>query len=157
MRVAIALLLISTFTFAVEVQIVAKKVFADEKALKSRLSDNVVIKKGDDILVADTVTIDFNKDKEPLKYEAQGSVSANVTIDDKRYHASGSILTYDVAPNKYTLKGNAFLEELNTSRKVYGDIITIDQNNGTYAVDGGTEPVKFIFQIDDAKSKEANK
>jgi lipopolysaccharide export system protein LptA len=157
MRIFIILPLISAFIFAAEVQVVANKVYADEKALKSRLSGNVVITKGEDILAADTVTIDFNKDEKPLKYEAQGSVNANVTVNNKRYHISGDILTYDVTPNIYTLKGKAFLEEINTSRKVYGDIITIDQNNGAYAVDGGIEPVKFIFQIDDTKSKEENK
>ncbi|MDR0666222.1 MAG: lipopolysaccharide transport periplasmic protein LptA [Campylobacteraceae bacterium] len=151
MRFVIVLLLVGVSVFGVEVQVTAKKGFVDEKAFKSILSDNVVITKGDDILAADMAAIDFNQNKEPLKYEAQGNISANVTVNNKRYHIGGDTLTYDVTPNIYTLKGSAFLEEIDTKRKVYGDIITIDQNNGIYSVDGGEQSVKFIFQIDDTK------
>jgi lipopolysaccharide export system protein LptA len=146
--------MINAFILAEEVKVNADRFYADEKALKSRLSGNVVITKGDDVLVADVVTIDFNEKEEPLKYEARGNVSINATMNNKRYHASGNILIYDVVPNTYVLEGNAFMEDITTNRKVYGNIIMIDQNNGTYVVDGSVEPVKFVFQINDTKNKE---
>ncbi|MDR2636154.1 MAG: lipopolysaccharide transport periplasmic protein LptA [Campylobacteraceae bacterium] len=157
MRAIIILLILSACVFAAEVKITADRFHADEKALRSRFSGNVIITKGEDILTADVITIDFNEKQEPLRYEAQGSISVNVAMNGKRYHASGNTLTYDVTLNKYTLEGDAFLEDITTNRKVYGNLIMIDQNNSVYVVDGSAEPVKFIFQIDDAKSKEDKK
>ncbi|MDR1613980.1 MAG: lipopolysaccharide transport periplasmic protein LptA [Campylobacteraceae bacterium] len=154
MRIVILFLMINSIIFAAEVQLTTDKIIVDEVNLKSRFVGNVVIIKGEDKLTADIVTIDFDKQREPLKYEANGNVSVEIIMNKKRYHANGDNLLYDVILNRYTLTKNAFLEEINTSRKIYGDTIVVDQNSGTYTVDGSLEPAKFIFQIDDKKRED---
>ncbi|MDR2081623.1 MAG: lipopolysaccharide transport periplasmic protein LptA [Campylobacteraceae bacterium] len=152
MRAAILLFLtVAASVFAVEVKLTTDKAIVDEVNLKSMFTGHVVIVKGEDKLTADAAAVYFNKQQEPLRYEANGNVSAEITISGRRYHANGESLVYDAELNKYTLSKNAFLEEIDTGRKIYGDTISVDQNNGTYTVDGNLEPAKFIFQIDDKK------
>jgi lipopolysaccharide export system protein LptA len=143
--------MISSFVFTAEVKLTSDRAVADEANLKISFIGNVVITKEEDKLKADTVTVIFNKQQDPLKYEAAGNISIDIVMNKKRYHANGDNLLYDVLLNRYTLTKNAFLEEVDTNRKIYGDTIVVDQNNGTYTVDGSAEPVKFIFQIDDKK------
>jgi lipopolysaccharide export system protein LptA len=152
MRAAILLFLTAiTSIFAVEVELTTDKAIMDEVNLKSMFIGHVVIVKGEDKLTADVATVYFNKRQKPLRYEASGNVSAEITINNRRYYASGDNLSYDAELNRYTLSKNAFLEEIDTGRKIYGDVISVDQNNGTYTVDGNAEPAKFIFQIDDKR------
>ncbi|MDR2790588.1 MAG: lipopolysaccharide transport periplasmic protein LptA [Campylobacteraceae bacterium] len=144
-------LTVAASVFAVEVELTTDKIIVDEINLKSMFIGNVVIVKGADRLTADTAAVYFNKRQEPMRYEANGNVSAEIAINGKRYHASGENLLYDAAQNIYALSKNAFLEEIDTGRKIYGDMISVDQNNGAYTVDGSLEPAKFIFQIDDKR------
>ncbi|MDR2100204.1 MAG: lipopolysaccharide transport periplasmic protein LptA [Campylobacteraceae bacterium] len=140
-----------SLVFAAEFQLTTDKIIVDEINLKSTFIGNVIITKENDKLRADTATVYFNKKFDPLRYEASGNISADMTINNRRYHASGEYLSYDAEMNVYTLTKNAFLEETDTGRKIYGDMISVNQNNSTYTVDGSAQPAKFIFQIDDKK------
>ncbi len=138
---------------ASEVEVTANKFFADEVKKVSVFTGNVNVKKGDDRLKADKVVIEFNKNKEPIRYTASGNASVKMKINGKRYFGKGEILIYEPQKLKYTIKKNAFLEELDTNKKVYGDNIFVDQANGHYEVDSKKDkPVKFIFQIQDKKN-----
>ncbi|MDR1976976.1 MAG: lipopolysaccharide transport periplasmic protein LptA [Campylobacteraceae bacterium] len=154
MRIVILFLAMSSFIFAAQVEVIAKNAIMNEKELKGYLSGNVVITKDLDKLMGDKLTIEYSKKEEPFRYEMSGNIKADITMNNKRYRASGNNLVYDVKPNVYTLTGDAFLEESDTNRRVYGDMITVDQNNGTYAVNGSEQqPVRFIFQIDDTRTE----
>ena len=60
------------------------------------------------------------------------------------------MLIYEPKTQIYTLKGNAFLHEIDSDKKVFGDEIIVDQLNGIYNVKSkNKEPVKFIFQVDE--------
>ena len=138
---------------AASVEVTADKFFADEVKKISIFTGNVNVKKGNDLLVADKVVIEFNKNKEPIRYTASGNASVKMKINGKRYFGKGEILIYEPQKLKYTIRKNAFLEELDTNKKVYGDNIFVDQANGHYEVDSKKDkPVKFIFQIQDKKN-----
>jgi len=144
--------LIITLLGASEVQVTADKFMANEAKGISTFTGSVhVIKEGDD-LKADKVVINFDKDKKPTLYTATGHASVKMKIKDKRYFAKGGILIYDPNLLKYTIKKNAFLQEIDTDKKVYGETIWVDQVRGYYEVDGKkNKPVKFIFKIEDKK------
>ena len=50
------------------------------------------------------------------------------------------------------------MREIDTDKKVFGELIEVNQNSGTYSVKGDEKaakgekkPVKFIFQVEDKK------
>ena len=146
------LVLVATFLSASEVQITADKFMANEVKLVSTFRGHVHVTKGSDDLKADKIVIDFNKDKKPIKYTATGNAKANMTLNKKKYFASGNVLIYQPKLARYTIEKNAFLHELGTDKKVYGDVIQVDQNKGYHEVGSKeNEPVKFIFKIEDKK------
>ncbi len=144
--------LVITILSASEVQITADKFMANEAKGISTFTGKVHVIRGDDDLKADKVVIDFDKNKKPILYTATGHASVKMKIKGKNYFAKGDILIYNPNLLKYTIKKNAFLQEISTDKKVYGDVIRVDQVLGYYEVDGKkNEPVKFIFKVKDKK------
>lgn len=140
--------------YAVEVKVNADKFKANEITNKAEFTGHVIVTKQKDILKADKLTIDFDKKRKPTKYIATGNASVKVFIKGKEYFGKGKNLIYEPLINQYTIKGNAFLEDRTSDKKVYGELISVDQNSGKYEVDGkNNEPVKFIFQIDDKNAE----
>jgi lipopolysaccharide export system protein LptA len=136
------------------VEVVADKFYADEIKQVTEFSGHVVVTKGKDKLVANKVTINFNKKKQPLKYIATGAAKIDMVMKDKVYFGSAETMIYDPMKDQYTLVTNAFLHEKITNKKVYGDRIWVDQKTGRYEVDSdGKKPVKFIFKVDEKKKK----
>ncbi|MFK5882086.1 MAG: lipopolysaccharide transport periplasmic protein LptA [Sulfurospirillum sp.] len=138
--------------FAGEVEITADKFMADEAKGISIFTGKVHVTRGKDDLKADKVVIKFDKKKQPTLYTATGHAQAKLKIKGKSYLAKGETLIYDPLTLKYTIEKNAFLQELNTDKKVYGQKIWVDQARGYYEVDGKKDkPVKFIFKLEDKK------
>lgn len=138
--------------YAANVEVVANKFFADEQKQISVFSGDVVVTKESDKLVANKVTINFDAKRQPLKYTAQGDAKVNLLINEKKYFASANTMIYYPTKDEYELIGNAFLHEILTDKKVYGDKIFVNQLTGRYEVDSkGEKPVKFIFQVEDKK------
>ena len=145
--------------FAEQVEVTADNFFADEIKLQSVLTGNVKVKKGSfDTLNSDKITIYFDKNKQPTKYIATGNAKFKILINESHYNGKGDILTYEPKTEIYTLKGNAWIEEVETKREVFGDIITINQLNGKYEVNSDRsskkidkKPAKLIFKIEDKK------
>lgn len=138
---------------AEQVEIVADSFFADENKQVTEFIGNVHIKKGSyDELKAAKVVVNFDKNRQPIKYTATTNANFKVFMREKHYEGKGDILTYE--PNKeiYTITGNGHLKEIDTDKNVYGEKITIDQKNGTYNVGSGSrQPVKFIFHTEEKK------
>ncbi|MBE0491902.1 MAG: lipopolysaccharide transport periplasmic protein LptA [Sulfurospirillum sp.] len=152
MKFLIFLFLCINLAIASNVQIVAQKFWADEKKLISVFSGDVIITKEQDKLVAQEVTIDFDTQKQPLKYTATGDAKIDMMMHEKKYFAKADKMIYDPLKDEYELIGNAFLHEIATDKKVYGDTILVNQKNGKYEVDStGKKPVKFIFKIEEKK------
>ena len=60
------------------------------------------------------------------------------------------LLTHEPKNQTYILKGNAFLHEIDSDKKIFGDEIIVEQLKGIYNVKSkDKEPVKFIFQVED--------
>ena len=155
----IVFLLVSLPLFAEQVEVTADNFFADEIKFQSVLTGNVKVKKGSfDTLNSDKITIYFDKNKQPTKYIATGNAKFKILINESHYNGKGDILTYEPKTEIYTLKGNAWIEEVETKREVFGDIITINQLSGKYKVNSDRsskkmdkKPAKLIFKIEDKK------
>ncbi|MDR1284838.1 MAG: lipopolysaccharide transport periplasmic protein LptA [Campylobacteraceae bacterium] len=146
----IVILFLTLFAKAEQIEINADNIYVDEKSQLTEFTGNVTVTKGKDELAADKIIVYATKAGQPLKYIASGNVYVKVLLNEKRYNASGNALIYETEEQKYTLEGNAFLTEVDTDRKVYGEIIEANQISGTYSVKGkDSEPAKFVFQIED--------
>lgn len=154
MRKILGLVLSAGIAMAQQVEVTAERFLASESTQKATFTGNVKVTKGADVLTSDTLVIYFNAKKEPLKYEATGNAKANITINAVRYFASGSTLVYDPIALTYTIRTNGFLHEIDTDRKVYGELITVNQAQGNYEVDSkANAPVKFIFQMNNKEEQ----
>lgn len=140
----------TSFLFAAEVEITSNNFFADEKIRKAEFTGNVIIVKQKDKFKADKVLVDFNSKNEPVKYTAVGNVDVDIIINEKRYKAKGKNFTYEPDKSLYSLWGDAFIHELDSDKKIYGEKIDVDQLTGRYRVDGNSStPVKFILKIEE--------
>lgn len=138
---------------AEQVEITSDKFFADENKHTTEFKGNVHIKKGNDELKADTIVVNFDKKRQPIKYTATNNINFKLFIKDKHYEGSGDILIYEPLKELYTISKNAHLKEIQTNKNVYGDKIVIDQKNGIYNVNSSNkQPVKFIFEVGDKKN-----
>ena len=143
-----------------QVEITSDNFFADEAKFTGEFTGNVSVKKGSDMLNANKVTIYFDKNKNPVKYVAVGDAKIKALINQKSYDGSGRELIYEPKENLYTIKGDGFLREIDTDKKVFGELIEVNQNSGTYSVKGDEKaakgekkPVKFIFQVEDKNNR----
>lgn len=136
-----------------DVEVTADKFWASEKEGQGVFTGNVIIKKGDDTLKAQKLTIFFDKEKKPIKYEASGEATGNLTLNGIRYFGKGEVFIYEPNISRYTIQKNGMLHEIETDRKVYGELIMVNQSTGSYEVDSKpSEPVKFIFTVDEENS-----
>lgn len=150
-RAFVIIAMIYGFSFANQVEVSANSFYADEKLGFGELVGSVFIKKGkSDTLRANRVKIYFDKNRQPYKYEAIDDAKFSILLNNKRYDGSGKVLTYEPKTQIYTLKGDAFLHEIESDKKLFGDEIIVDQLKGVYNVKSkDKEPVKFIFQVED--------
>lgn len=152
MTVATAVLL-----SAANVEVVADKFFADETKQISEFTGNVIVTKENDKLVANKVVINFDAKRQPLKYTATGNAKIDMVVGEKKYFASAETMIYDPIKSQYTLLKNAFLHEIVSDKKVYGDKIWVDQLTGRYEVNSdGKKPVKLIFKVEEKKINDKN-
>ncbi len=137
--------------FGNEIIVTADNFFADEKKLITILNGNVTIKRGkNDTLFAQKAKIFLNKDKKPIKYEARENANFRVTIENKNYEGKADFLSYDPIKKLYTMKGNAFLHEISSNKKVYAQEIIVNQKKGTYEVKSNEKkPAKIIFKVEE--------
>ncbi len=134
------------------IEITSKHFEADETKLISKFTGDVKVVKGYDTITSDSLIINFDKNKKPIKYIATGKAKFKLILNNKHYAGRADKIIYNPLNKYYRFIGNAFLQDIDTDKKIYGDDITIDQLNGKYNVkSSGNKPVKFIFKVDDKK------
>lgn len=152
-RIIIFLFLGISLLNAQKVEVKADNIFINEKLLFSELTGNVSVKKGNtDSLTSKKLNIYFDKNKQPLKYVAQGNAKFKGLLDGKHYEGKAQKIIYEPQNSKYTLIGDAFIREIDTDKRVYGNKINVDEVKGTYEVEGDNKkPVRLIFDIEEKK------
>ncbi len=149
-KIIFILFLFVVFLLAEDVKITADKFQADEINKISTFEGNVKIEKGKDIITTENLTILFGADNKPVKYIAKGNPKFKFSINDKRYEGKAKEIIYLPQNGKYILIGDVFVNEKTQDRKIYGDRLEIDKENGKIKIFGKkNKPVKFIFRVNE--------
>ncbi len=160
MKFLIAFLICITSLMAQSEELIvdAKNFEADDKKGISTFTGDVKVKMGEDKLNAQKVDIFFttsNKGaKTPTKYEATENVDFEIKSKDKFYVGKGDKIIYSPQKEEYTILGNAFVHEKNDDRKIYGDVIYVNQLTGEAKVNSkDNKPVRFIVNMERGNDK----
>ncbi len=148
MRFLTILLVFISFLTAEQVQINADHFEADEKKMISILKGHVLLKKGEDEVHAQKLTVFFDKKNRPTEYLATGKITFVIHTNNQSFEGHAQKLLYNPVTQKYEISGNAFIHDKKLGRKLYGESIMIDRISGKSTINGSkTRPVKFIFEV----------
>nr|WP_152778842.1 LptA/OstA family protein [Campylobacter hepaticus] len=124
--------------------------YSDENKGESILSGNVEVIRGDDILNSEKLIIYTDKNRKPIRYEAMQNARFKIILKDKTYKGSGDKFIYNVVQDVYEINGNAYINELSSNQKLYGDKIVIDRKANIYRVESKDQkPARFVFELKD--------
>jgi lipopolysaccharide export system protein LptA len=148
------LLLLIAFSFTLvaseQVEVNAQEFEADEKKLISYFKGSVFIKKGKDEIKADLLKIDFDKTNKPIKYDATGNVSFNISTSSQHFIGTANKIIYKPSDKKYKALGSVNIKETTKNQTLKGESITIDRISGKTSIIGSkNRPVKFIFTVEE--------
>jgi len=140
--------------YAEQVKITADSFEGNEKKGITVFKGQVQIKKGNDELNASIVTVYTDKERKPLKYKAKGKVSFYIDLPDNNatYKGDAGEVIYLPLKKKYQFKKNVHLYQIGTDRKIFGEEVMLNANDGNAkAIGKKKKPVIMIFNIDDTK------
>ncbi|MFQ6341709.1 lipopolysaccharide transport periplasmic protein LptA [Campylobacter sp. VTCC 70190] len=149
-RKIILFLFFSTVLIAQQIEVRALNFYSDENKGESVLSGNVEIKKGEDVLNSDKLIIYTDKNRKPIRYEAMQNARFKIVLKGKTYKGSGDKFIYNVAKDTYEIDGNAYINELQSNQKLFGDRIVVDRKANIYRVESkDKKPARFVFDLEE--------
>ena len=124
---------------------------SDESQGVTRFTGNVVIRRGEDVMRADTINVHADNEKNIDRFEAEGNTSFTIHLDaNKTFQGSADRFIYLPKKKEYLLLGNAVVQDMNNTRKIIGEEIIINEESKTAHVSGREKkPVKLIFTIEE--------
>lgn len=132
-----------------QIEVSANEFKGDELSGRSVLSGNVLVKRDKDILRSEKLVIYTDKKRQPIKFVATGNANFELFLKDKAYKGKGDEFIYHAKSDSYEIKGNAFIEELTTKKRLYGNTIFVDRKKQTYSISGSKDkPARFIFELE---------
>lgn len=147
-KAIIIFLLGINFSLATQIEVKALNFYSDENKGESVLSGKVLVKRGDDVLSSEKLIIFTDKNRKPIRYEATQEPKFEIMLKGKTYKGSGDKFIYNVADDSYVIDGNAFIHEIQSNKKLYGDMIIIDRKSGVYSVKSKDKnPARFVFDL----------
>jgi len=148
MRLCYLLLFFLSLLQAEKVEISADSFEADKQQMRSMLTGNVLLKKGEDIVHAQKLTILFDKNNRPKSYHASGGVTFSISTQNQSFDGHAQKLLYIPSSQQYEISGKAYIHEKIQNSKLYGETIMIDRISGKSTIKGSKKkPIKFIFQV----------
>jgi lipopolysaccharide export system protein LptA len=134
-----------------ELQIKANSFSADESSGVSVFTGKVNIKKSNDELNASQVTVYTDKNNEPTKFVAIGSVSFTVQTEKLSiYKGVAGKAIYSPSKKEYHFFQNVHLRQIDEKKEIIGDEVLLNTIEGkAYAKGVESEPVIMIFNIAD--------
>ena len=148
-RKLILFLFCINLSFANQIKIQALNFYSDENTGKSVLSGNVVVNHENDVLNSGELVIFSDKNRKPIRYEASKQPRFKITLKGKVYEGSGDKFIYDVAKDTYEINGNAYINEIQSNKKLYGNRIIVDRKANIYRIESkDNKPAHFVFALD---------
>ncbi len=153
----LALLLAIPILYAENVEITSNSFEADETRRVSIFTGDVHVKKGKDRIDSQKLIVYFDKERKPIKYEALKDVTFKIVMDsNKSYEGKAQKIVYFPKEAKYLLEKDVFILQKPENRKIYGEKVIVNRQNGQARVEGGKKPVKFIFNVEENATGEGN-
>ena len=136
--------------YAGQIEVSASHFYADEKKGQNVLSGNVIVRHEKDILRSAKLTILTNENRKPTRYIASGKACFDIVLNGKNYKGSGGELVYIVAQDTYEINGNAYIEELESGKKLFGDKIVANRKKNLYSITSKqNQPARFVFDLEE--------
>ncbi|EIJ0061298.1 LptA/OstA family protein [Campylobacter jejuni] len=149
-RQIILLLACVSVTWATQIEVKALNFYSDENKGESILSGNVEVIRGDDILNSEKLIIYTDKNRKPIRYEAMQNARFKIVLKGKTYKGSGDKFIYNVIKDTYEINGRAYINELGSNQKLFGDKIIVDRKANIYRVESKDQkPARFVFDLKD--------
>jgi lipopolysaccharide export system protein LptA len=147
----ILFLILAVFLFAAELKITSQKFIYDSKKRISIFIGNVKAIKEEDEIIADKLSVYFNKNKKPVKIVAEGNVKFKIKMDkDSTYKGRAKKLIYDIKTGDIILIGDAYVVKLQTNESISGDKIKINRITKNIEVIGSPKrPVNIIIKVNE--------
>jgi len=149
MKKLFMLMSVLSFIFADILHITSKNFYYDSKKLESVFIGDVNATKGKDNIVAQKMIVYFNKNKKPVKFEAQGHVRFILNDENITYKGHCDRLIYNFLTTDVFLIGNAFVKKLQTNESIKGESIKLNRKNKTIEVKGNKKPVNIIIKVNE--------
>ncbi len=144
----IILIVSVVFLFAADLKITSKKFVYDSKKLESIFTGDVNATKGGDNILAQKMTVYFNKLKKPVKFEATGKVRFVFVLDkNSTYKGHCDKLDYYIKNGDIILIGDAYIKKTETNESVSGEKIKMNRFTKNISVIGGKKPVNIIIKV----------
>lgn len=135
-------------TWATQIEVKALNFYADENKGESILSGNVEVTRDDDVLNSEKLIIYMDKNRKPIRYEAMQNARFKIILKGKTYKGSGDKFIYNVAKDTYEIEGHAYINELGSNQKLFGDKIIVDRKANIYQVQSKDQkPARFVFDL----------
>lgn len=141
---------------AEQVKIIADSFSGNEKKGITTFTGNVRITKGSDELNASKVIVHTDKERNPIKYIADGNVSFYIDLPDNNatYKGDAHKVVYFPIKQEYQFYTNVHLYQVGTNRKIFGEEVILNTVDGNAkAVGKDKAPVIMIFNIEDKKKE----
>ena len=150
MKYSVILFLLICSLYAEKITVTADNFEADETKNISVLKGHVHIQKGTDDITADTLVIDFDKQKKPFMYTLTGHVIFDISTRKQHYKGNSDKIIYDPKSKLYTASGNVHIIDKIAGRTLYGEKIIINRITGKSTITGKkSQPVKFTFTVEE--------
>lgn len=150
----IFLLIITLYGEEADVDIKATSFTADKSKNSIIFTGQVSMKKGEDTLFCDKLTVYTktvgNSNKTVIQhYIADGHVNMKLKRPTTIMIGRGNKVTYDVDNMIYVITGDGYLEDTVGQKIIKGEKIYYDEKNENTNIDGGeNKPVQFKLKIE---------
>jgi len=136
-----------------DIEVVSDSFYANENSLYTIFSGNVKVRDDTQKIDSDKLTVYFNKNKKPTRFEAEGNVKANIkTKEGREFEATAKTMILYPNEERVELLGSALVIEVNSTNKISGEKIEFNKKSGEARVFGGDgKPAKFIIRVEEDK------
>ncbi|WP_456479641.1 lipopolysaccharide transport periplasmic protein LptA [Nautilia sp.] len=139
-----------SFSYAEELKVTSKYFHYDMAKKESIFKGDVNATKGKDNILADKMVVFFDKNKKPLKFEAEGNVRFVISLDENStYKGRSDILIYQLHNGNIILQGNAEIIKVQSKESVKGNKIILNRFTKNAEVIGGKKPVEIIIKVNE--------
>ncbi len=133
---------------AEKLEVTADTFSSKESEGRAYFNGNAIVKKDGSSIKSDQIVVFFDTNKTIVKYEAQGHTKFVIKKDKLHFKGSCEKVSYSPIKDVYKLSGKIVVHDLVEKRTLYGENITIDNNQSSFKVVGKKNtPAKIIFEM----------